>query len=53
MYPTVNANLRTWEILTADRLDVVDATANVAALLSAPDLVERMLFGTRGRRWSG
>ncbi len=43
MYPTVNANLRTWEILTADRLDVVDATANVAALLSAPDLVERML----------
>ena len=26
LYPTVNANLRTWELLTADRIEVVDAT---------------------------
>lgn len=43
MYPTVNANLRTWELLTADRLDVADATADVTTLLSAPDLVDRVL----------
>jgi hypothetical protein len=43
MYPTVNANLRTWELLTADRLDVVDVTDDVNVLLLAPDLIDRVL----------
>lgn len=43
MYPTVNANLRTWEILTAARLDVVDATAEVRRLIGDPDLLDRVL----------
>src|SRR5579862_3418890 len=37
MYPTVNANLRTWEIMTADRLEVIDVTADVDAMLARPD----------------
>ena len=43
LYPTVNANLRTWELLTADRIDVVDVTGDVEAFLSAPGLEERVL----------
>lgn len=43
MYPTVNANLETWKLLTADRLDVIDVTADIEALLSAPDVVDRLL----------
>jgi hypothetical protein len=43
MYPTVNANLRTWDLLTADRLEVGDATEAVRALLASPALRDRVL----------
>jgi hypothetical protein len=43
MYPTVNANLRTWELLTADRIEIADATDSVSAFASAADLLERVL----------
>lgn len=34
MYPTVNALMRLWEMLTADRLDVEDATEDIRDLLA-------------------
>jgi hypothetical protein len=43
MYAAVNANLRTWEVLTADRIEAVDATSEVLALLATPDLLELCL----------
>jgi len=41
MYPTVNALLDTWKLLTADRLEVVEATEQVVRLLADPDLHQR------------
>ena len=43
MYPSVNANLRTWDLLTADRLEAVDATGRVQDLLVRPDLLDHLL----------
>jgi len=41
MYPTVNALMGTWRVLTAERCDVVDATDDVRAMLAdvTPDAV--------------
>jgi hypothetical protein len=38
MYPTVNANMRLWDILTAESLKLRDATADVRAQLDAISL---------------
>jgi len=43
MYPTVNANLGTWELLTADRMEIRDTTEEVRALLSSNDLLNEVL----------
>jgi hypothetical protein len=34
MYPTVNSLLGNWDLLTADRIDVVDATDDIVGLLA-------------------
>jgi hypothetical protein len=41
MYPSVNALLGTWKLLTAERLRVVEATEPVRQLLADPNLLER------------
>jgi hypothetical protein len=41
MYPTVNALLGTWRILTADQLHETDATERVREVLADPGLYER------------
>jgi hypothetical protein len=41
MYPTVNALLDTWSVLTAARIRVVDVTRDIRRVLAAPDLLER------------
>ena len=41
MYPTVNALLGTWQLLTAARLRSVSVTRDVREILEAPDLFER------------
>src|SRR5207249_1647015 len=43
MYPSVNALLGTWELLRAERLEVVDACESVRELLARPDLLGRCL----------
>jgi hypothetical protein len=41
MYPTVNALMGTWDLLTARRIETTDATKAVRRLLSGPDLLDR------------
>jgi hypothetical protein len=41
MYSSVHANLGTWEILRAEWIETVDATADVCATLADPQLLER------------
>jgi hypothetical protein len=41
MYPTCNALMGTWSLVTAKRIDTADATDDVRQLLAAPDLVDR------------
>jgi hypothetical protein len=41
MYPTVNALMRSWHLLTAARIEVHDATADVIELLTDQTLLER------------
>ena len=43
MYPTVNALLGTWPILTADNVRTINTTTDVRRLLAHPGLVERCL----------
>jgi hypothetical protein len=43
MYPSVNALLGTWSLLTARALRVADATEEVRELLAQPDLLEQCL----------
>lgn len=42
MYPAQNALLGTWEILTADTLQLDDVTEQVAAMVADPDLFTRL-----------
>jgi hypothetical protein len=49
MYPTVNANLRTWELLTADRIEINEVIENVRALAADEHLLERL---ARRETWS-
>lgn len=46
MYPTVNALMGTWRVLTAERCDVVEATDDVRAMLArvTPDAVLEPAF---------
>lgn len=46
MYPTVNALMGTWRVLTAERCDVVEATDDVRAMLArvTPDAVIEPAF---------
>ena len=41
MYPTVNALMGNWDLVTAGRIAVDDATAKVRRLLGSPDLFEK------------
>lgn len=41
MYPTVNALMGSWSLVSAQRIAVDDATSSVRKLLAAPDLFER------------
>ncbi len=41
MYPTVNALMGNWDLVTARRIVVDDATARVRRMLRSPDLFER------------
>jgi hypothetical protein len=42
MYPTVNALMRIWELVIAERIEVDNATDQVRALLSSPDLASKV-----------
>ena len=44
MYPTVNALLDTWSLLTAEHLRIVDVTTQVEALLADPDALYQRCF---------
>lgn len=41
MYPTVNALMGTWDLLTARRIETVEATKAIRRLLFGPDLLDR------------
>jgi hypothetical protein len=43
MYPSVNANLGTWELLRSERIEVEDAAEHVQELLNRDGLLERAL----------
>jgi hypothetical protein len=43
MYPSVNALLGTWDLLSAGAVRIEDAREDVGDLLRAPDLAERLL----------
>ena len=42
MYPTVNALMNNWSLVTASKVEVHDATDDVSAFLDQPDLAEKM-----------
>lgn len=46
MYPTVNALLGTWKLLTANSLDEIDVTTEFRELLADPDLYEKCFSPT-------
>jgi hypothetical protein len=41
MYPTVNALMRTWDLVTAGRIELEDVTDQVRELVQGPNLAER------------
>lgn len=51
MYPTVSALLATWSIWTAGRLDVEDATDDLAGWLASPGLGCDLYEAATWRRW--
>jgi hypothetical protein len=49
MYPAQNGLLRTWPLLTADKITTSDVTEHVRALVADPGLLDRLF---RARTWA-